>query len=63
MDLRDPAHRLQMIRAFAYGILASLDALPADLADDRVEWADQLRIERILIEIRKAAQAIVEHAQ
>jgi hypothetical protein len=63
MDLRDPYHRLQLIRARAYGILSNLDALPADIADDRIEWTDQLRIERCLGEIRKAAQAIVEQAE
>jgi len=37
-----------------------LDSLPKDLADAREDWTDQVRVERCLGEIRKAAEAILE---
>lgn len=60
MSVPDLAWKLRIIQARARGILAALDQLPSDLADLREEWTDQVRVERCLKEIRKAAEAIIE---
>ena len=60
MSVPDLAWKLRIIQARARGIIAALDNLPKDLIDAREDWTDQIRVERCLGEIRKAAEAILE---